>query len=121
MRSFDQWTEQDQDTSLTRHDVASEALPNKPMYHESFMKAEQCFWTMTQGMLSGLTTSGNAKLISLLGPKLRRTSSGADSTPELVGVLGQTGHGKSTAIGALLGNKDLIREVGAPYLVHGKL
>lgn len=100
----------DQELSI-RHDPAKDTLPKQPMYHPAFTRAEKSCLEIIRRFLGEVSTINGTELAACLLPKLHEASSMYTGKAELVGFFGETGQGKSTAVGVLLGDDNLIKEV----------
>jgi hypothetical protein len=98
-------------TSFHRHDYRLEPMPQQPMYHPAFDRAELACMDIVRKIASKIKDLGDAHLAALLASKMDEAGTIHHSIPELVGFFGMTGQGKSTAVGLLLGDKRLIKEV----------
>ncbi|KAL1801538.1 hypothetical protein ACET3X_001880 [Alternaria dauci] len=78
-----------------RHDPATEELPNLPIYHSEFLKAEHACLKIPQDYLMKLKADEDPQLVAALKPRLAAVLENYQSVPESVAVVGKIGQAHS--------------------------
>ncbi|KAF1831542.1 hypothetical protein BDW02DRAFT_505000 [Decorospora gaudefroyi] len=116
LEEYDEWNTRlfndltlvgDDDPSFVRHNPKMERLPDEPMYHPAFEKAKTECQQIIRNITKRLQADEDTQLSASLRLRLDYAYRIFQSDQKYVGFLGQTGQGKSTLLGVLLGNTDL--------------
>ena len=101
------------DPSRVWHNPESEALPDFPIYKSLCVDAVLAFNSLHRSLRLKVETGAlkDPSLAEGLLKELGVCSSPAYGKPEIIGFYGRTGQGKSAAVGSLLGDNTLTKQV----------